>query len=606
MIVEEHTAQLATKKASSIQQDFIRGKVNALSCSTTFELGVDVGDLEAVFLRNVPPGAANYVQRAGRAGRRLGAAALVVTFAQRRNHDLTWFRDPRDLIDGHVPTPILNVENPVIARRHAHSVAFAEFEKSAGEHKTVAEFMIDDPLQDLAFNKWIETHPSSVKSSLERVLPKSVAETIGVDTWEWARNLFEPDPETQLGGWLGLAGAIVRNDIAELEELQREAAAQEQYPRANAIKKQGTTIRGQALINFLGSRNVLPKYGFPVDVVGLDLSKASAADGANLDLNRDLSLALVEFAPGERVVAGKKLWESIGVVIPSERGLPTYTWGICQSCGRYHQRIGEAEQLEPCHECGGDVKKQGVAVIPVFGFVGVLANEKLGESRPPRRAYTQQHFGSFAGPIPEFEPYPALGPKITIRQSSQGRVVVINSGPNERHYYCCEWCGFAQRPIDRGGTFKNEHDNARAPGRRKCRGKLQPRDLAHEYLTDVLEINVAGTRASLAAATSATEALIAAAPRVGIVSGELSGVPFAYGGDLRITLFDTVPGGAGHAKRVAKSLPELVSAAVSVVSSCSCGIDTACYACLQSYRNQRVHDQLTREGALSVLSEFTL
>ena len=66
-------------------------EVNILSCSTTFELGIDVGELEAVFMRNMPPSAANYIQRAGQAGRRADSAAFVLTFAQRksRHHSLS-------------------------------------------------------------------------------------------------------------------------------------------------------------------------------------------------------------------------------------------------------------------------------------------------------------------------------------------------------------------------------------------------------------------------------------------------------------------------------------------------------------------------------------
>src|SRR5450756_1043642 len=83
----EHTAQLMSEEAADIQQQFVRGEVNALSCSTTFELGVDVGELRSVVMRNMPPTTANYVQRAGRAGRRTDSAALVLTYAQRRSHD---------------------------------------------------------------------------------------------------------------------------------------------------------------------------------------------------------------------------------------------------------------------------------------------------------------------------------------------------------------------------------------------------------------------------------------------------------------------------------------------------------------------------------------
>jgi ATP-dependent helicase YprA (DUF1998 family) len=77
--VKEHTAQLTNKAAKDYQEKFIRGEVNVLSSSTTFEMGVDVGGLKAVLLRNMPPKSSNYVQRAGRAGRRKDGVAVVVT-----------------------------------------------------------------------------------------------------------------------------------------------------------------------------------------------------------------------------------------------------------------------------------------------------------------------------------------------------------------------------------------------------------------------------------------------------------------------------------------------------------------------------------------------
>src|SRR5207249_8422321 len=121
------TAQLSSDRASNIQDQFVSGRINVLSCSTTFELGVDVGEVQAVLLRNVPPSPANYVQRAGRAGRRTDSAALVVTFAQRRSHDLSRFVEPDRMIAGEVRAPYIPLANERIDRRHAHSVALAAF-----------------------------------------------------------------------------------------------------------------------------------------------------------------------------------------------------------------------------------------------------------------------------------------------------------------------------------------------------------------------------------------------------------------------------------------------------------------------------------------------
>ena len=127
MTAREHTAQLMSDEAADVQQQFVRGEVNVLSCSTTFELGVDVGELQSVVMRNMPPTTANYVQRAGRAGRRTESAALVLTYAQRRSHDLSRFQEPKVMVSGEVRSPYVPLGNERIDRRHAHSVALAAF-----------------------------------------------------------------------------------------------------------------------------------------------------------------------------------------------------------------------------------------------------------------------------------------------------------------------------------------------------------------------------------------------------------------------------------------------------------------------------------------------
>ena len=81
LYIKEHTAQLAKDQQTRYQEAFVQKKINALSCSTTFEMGVDVGSLETVYMRDVPPSPSNYVQRAGRAGRAKHSAAFVMTLS---------------------------------------------------------------------------------------------------------------------------------------------------------------------------------------------------------------------------------------------------------------------------------------------------------------------------------------------------------------------------------------------------------------------------------------------------------------------------------------------------------------------------------------------
>lgn len=129
LFVKEHTAQLAKKDALDYQQQFIRKEINALSCSTTFEMGVDVGDLETVFLRNIPPLASNYAQRVGRAGRSIDAAAFALTFARLSSHDFTFFDSPKEMINGVIYPPNFILDNEKILKRHIYAVALSLYLK---------------------------------------------------------------------------------------------------------------------------------------------------------------------------------------------------------------------------------------------------------------------------------------------------------------------------------------------------------------------------------------------------------------------------------------------------------------------------------------------
>jgi ATP-dependent helicase YprA (DUF1998 family) len=65
-----------------------------------------------------------------------------------------------------------------------------------------------------------------------------------------------------------------------------------------------------------------------------------------------------------------------------------------------------------------------------------------------------------------------------------------------------------------------------------------------------------------------------------------------------LVIFDTVPGGAGSATRIARSFDTVLAAALERVSRCDCGEETSCYGCLRGYRNQMFHEQLRRGAVL--------
>ena len=104
---------------------------------------------------------------------------------------------------------------------------------------------------------------------------------------------------------------------------------------------------------------------------------------------------------------------------------------------------------------------------------------------------------------------------------------------------------------------------------------------------------------------STLHALIAGAPAVGVTQNDIGGsLAVGANGQPVIVLFDDVPGGAGHTRHLRENLAQLVDSAIERVAGCSCGLDTSCYGCLRSFRNQRDHDQLVRAAALDVLGQL--
>ena len=120
LTAEEHTAQLQPEELSEREDRFRSGEINLLSSSTTLELGVDIGELQVVALRNFPPFVSNYQQRAGRAGRRADGLAVTVMYGQRRPHDRYFFEQPRHLIAGSTRFHF-DISNYSIASRHVQA-----------------------------------------------------------------------------------------------------------------------------------------------------------------------------------------------------------------------------------------------------------------------------------------------------------------------------------------------------------------------------------------------------------------------------------------------------------------------------------------------------
>jgi ATP-dependent helicase YprA (DUF1998 family) len=600
LTAREHTAQLASTEAADIQLQFLRGEINALSCSTTFELGVDVGELQSVVLRNMPPTIANYVQRAGRAGRRTDSAALVVTYAQRRSHDLSRYQNPSAMVAGEVRAPYVPLANERIDRRHAHSVALAAFFRHARQTTgvtwhTAGDFFLAGASgvpPSAQVRTYLTPVPEDVAGALRRILPALVQREIGLDDSAWV---------TELTCLLEEIRTELAEDVAAFEERRMQAFADRKGSLVERYEKTINTLTKRQLIGFLANRNVLPKYGFPTDTVELRTAYTGDPVGRKLDLSRDLSSAIYEYAPGAEIVAGGRLWTSGGVYRLPDRELVGKNYAVCPACGHYREDDDPLDSI--CPSC--NLSQTGVPrryCVPEFGFVARHAPGRPGLVAPRRSWNGATYVLSLAAEVEDGTWPLANGGTATTRAGSRGRLIAISEGPNRAGYLICDWCGWG---IAVGARVPPSHRHLLRD--RDCTGPLQVRALAHPYETDILEITfdrLTVPRSDIPQWRSALYALLeGVSEQLEINRDDIDGTLYPKAaGQVALVIFDAVPGGAGGAIRIARSFPDVLAAAQRRVARCDCGEETSCYGCLRNYRNQPFHEQLRRGEALRFLN----
>lgn len=648
--VEEHTAQWTAKEARHIQNQFVRGDVNVLSCSTTFELGVDVGDLQAVMMRNVPPTTANYVQRAGRAGRRTDAAAFALTFAQRRSHDLAHYDKPKGIVAGKIPTPSVAIRNPKIAQRHMHSVLIAAFLRwcntEQGRFQERREMRVGpffEPEASLTpgvelFQHYLAQRPEEVRQALQRIVPPELQVELGVADWGWLAELEKT---------FNLAAQKVLDRFRYYEEQIQAAVQDRKFERAGALQKIKSAIYQRDLINFFGQHNVLPKYGFPVDVVEFITDYVNDEAARRVELQRDLRMAISEFAPGSSLVAAKRVWTGGGLYRLPDKTWEPFAFAVCPECSRFNMQIGD-QPVTQC-QCGRNLppnarRVSGIMIKPEFGFVASPEVKETTESRPLRsyasRVYFQDYDQEAATNAPESEHQEDMQPhskltkaNITIatRYSRYGQLVLVNHGPDGWGFHICPMCGYGHPIPDTAMQLQSSTPGSRRGGKRTqqtlkhknprngqdCRAdNLMQRRLGHSFITDVLEIRLTGllpmqrhiqiNQDEKDLWYTLLYALLEGSSRaLSIRRDDLNGTAYYYqpGIPPALVLYDDVPGGAGHVRRINEALPAVFQAAYDHVNSCECGPETACHQCLWNFYNQPLHEKLARGLAVDFLKQ---
>lgn len=604
MVIKEHTAQLTSRHASEIQTKFEQGKVNILSCSTTFEMGVDVGSLEAVFLRNIPPETANYVQRAGRAGRRTASTAYILTYAKRRSHDLYYFQNPEKIIEGKIKPPYIEKSNDKIAFRHLCSIVFSWlFRKDECYFSNVEKLFAynqDYPSVDIKLREELNNHPQDILKSLRNVFTKEVQDVFKIERWKWIEERLLKDT-----GNLIISKDKWIEDVTDIIKIKDDNFAKGKP--TDSITKMLKTFLDKSVIDFLASNNVLPRYGFPIDSVNLDTIHLGEAS-KNVNLSRDLKLAISEFAPGNKVIANGVMWESYSINMSRSKWWPTYLYAICDECHTiykepcdYNLKIADIDEDKKYCACGAPLTMHKF-IKPIFGFSTDNSKpEKPTLSKPVSSYSSKVFFHQYDDNERNYQStVDVYNIPIKYTYSPRGNLFIVNQGNNGRSFRVCSWCGYATtNDYDIEFEHKNKYGN-------NCGNKyLNKVDLGHEIITDIIEIELPNVVNNFSEAFyySVLYALIEGATGyLGIDRREIDGcLNYTSQSDMpSFILFDQVPGGAGHVKRIGIELDKVIKEAKKRVSGlCECGEETSCYGCLRNYSNQPYHDILQRGLALN-------
>lgn len=647
----EHTAQVANELREQREEEFREAKLPILYCSPTMELGVDISQLNAVGMRNVPPTPANYAQRSGRAGRS-GQPALIITYcAQGNSHDQHFFRSPEQMVAGSVSTPRLDLANEDLIRAHVYALWLAashlDLKKSladlvdvSGQKPTLA--LHESILADLVNEDYKIAAAIHAKNILVELEPELANCGWYNDKWleETIKNLPE-NFEKACERWRNLyRAAMAQRDqqtaIASDASRSRKEREQAEKLRGDAVKQINLLLDSSNSFQadfysyrYFASEGFLPGYNFP----RLPLSAFIPAKRENKNreeyISRSRFLAISEFGPGSIIYhEGSKYAITKVIMDATEDGaLAVSTLKLCDKCGWLEK--GPAKDI--CDMCGSRLPH---AMKNLFRMrnVSTKQRDRINSDEEERLRYGYQIINGY-----RFEEHGGMpSHRIAKLDNNNGECMAILKYGHGATLWRINM-GWINRPssnppgflLDKGtgAWLKDSHDGKGNLG--GAEAELADPATAGSisrvvpYVEDrknclVFEPKKELTHPQMVSLQSALKQAIQQVYQ--LEDFELSAEVLPTSGEPKTLLFvESAEGGAGVLRHLVDdphALPNIARTALTICHFDDQGNDlgkaknaseecvAACYDCLMNYGNQRVHKDLNRHIIKDILLEM--
>lgn len=651
----EHSAQQPKNKLDKYEDQFKAGKLNLLSCSTTMEMGVDIGGISVVAMNNVPPHPANYLQRAGRAGRRREGRSLALAVCKNTPHDQSVFNNPLWPFTTAMRMPKVSLQSPELIQRHINAWLLSHWLKhviAAEEIKamTSGTFFLDNAMPmslSKRFALWCESQALGADALISQAI-KDITR----------RSILNSTPQSELlKRASNRVGEIAQSWLQEHEASRSQLQQVEDKKAAayRAMDAQLHRIENEYLLSELADKRFLPGYGFPTDIVSFDnrcMQTLKLDEKGQREDNRaryrslasrDRITGLREYAPGAELVMDGLVYKSSGITLNwhapasaenvKELQLFKKAWR-CGHCGACDTAINPGLELN-CQECGYPIELDQIHeyLVPA-GFAVDFFDD-------PHNNISQLQYIPVKAPwlnVPASWIYlanPAFG---MFRASQHSQLFHYSSGANQRGFAICLECGKAEPMLSypdpsaaaneqylpaifrekaqhrrlRGG--KNDNGENICPGGNNSWKIKQNIHLGHDSLTDAMELVLRDPLSGEFLNDDVTGYSIAVALReaiaasLGIQTEELGCDchPIRVEGRTAraIRVFDLRSG--GYTTLAAEQLNDanLWQRVIERLDRCNCS--HACQHCLLSFDTRFEADRLNRHAALEWINQTWL